>query len=142
MLHLCRVNLLKMKPLAEEKEYLEVIHQQDIQWRKDFDFYLDELAIFKNRLLEVNGKYSDVEVKIQVSHFENQFYINKNIIDELLHEINLNEAVVTEEVESNPIAYEHRKIRANSEFVGKVIMFQKLYTELKKDFNKFLAKYM
>ncbi len=126
----------------EAKEYLEVLHREDTTWEKSIMFYRDEIAIFKKRLSEISSKYTDKEVKALVSHFESTFWINLRVLDELIIDISKREEEIVKEIESNPVAYEHRKIQASAELKGKFNMFERLYTGLKNEFNTFSAKYM
>ena len=121
-------------------EYLTTAHADDLQWRKDLDFYKDQISVLRKRIEEVNSKNTSKEIKMLVSHFENQFIINSELIDELKHEINLKEDTIAEDVKNNPTAYEHRVMHKYGELKGKMIIFERLFAELKKSFNKFLAE--
>lgn len=123
-------------------EYLTTAHANDLQWKKDLDFYKDEIKVLKKRLEEVSAKNTSKEVKMMVSHFENQFIINNELIDELKHDINDREASIADEMKANPVAYEHRVTQLYSELKGKMEMFEKLFSELKKGFAQFLSAVM
>ena len=57
------------------QEYITEAHASDLQWRKDLDFYKEEISIFKKRLDEIAFKNTSKDIKLLVSHFENQFII-------------------------------------------------------------------
>ncbi|HSZ24912.1 MAG TPA: hypothetical protein VK766_04305 [Cytophagaceae bacterium] len=124
------------------ENYLNVAHANDLQWKKDLEFYKDEIKILRNRLNEVSAKNTSKEIKMMVSHFENQFIINDELIDELDHEINLKEDSITEEIKKDPTAYVHKLTYKYAELKGKIDIFKKLFSELKKAFNKFLSETM
>ena len=57
------------------------------EWLKGLSFYEDEIYIMENRLAEVAMKNSSFEARQGVEHFQNQFVIQRNNIDELKHDI-------------------------------------------------------
>ena len=123
-------------------EYLDKAHANDVQWRNIISFYKDEIALMRKRLEEINQKNTSKDLKVMVSHFENQFIINSEVIDELNHEINLREDYITRRLKANPVGYEYRVVRQYAELKGKVYVFEKLFAELRKSFNNFLAPVM
>lgn len=124
------------------KTHLTELHKEHAQWLKDFAFYKDEIAIFKKRLSEVSAKNTDQGLKVLVSHFENQFKINENVMDELQHVVVVQEDSFRKLLESNPVAAEHRLVEDYADSRGQKKMFDKLYQELKSDYQKFLSKTM
>ncbi len=122
------------------KEYIATAHSEDIQWKKDLAFYKEEIAIFKSRLDEVASKNSSKDIKLLVSHFENQFTINLSVIDEINHFINLKEDKIAADIKENSVAFEHRSISYMSEIKGQMEVFARLYGSLKKEFNLFLSQ--
>ena len=124
------------------REHVTEAHFNDIQWKKELSFFADEIQVWKRRLGEVSAKNTHQQIKMTVSHFENQFIIYKDLIDELKHEIQVREDLLAKELKNNPIAYEHRSTNLYMELKGKMDMFLKLYTELKQSFQKFLAETM
>ena len=63
-----------------------VAEHQD--WLKALDFYDNELDILENRLTEVAQKNTGLDAMKGVEHFQNQFIIQRNSIDELRHNMN------------------------------------------------------
>ena len=122
------------------QEYITEAHASDLQWRKDLDFYKEEISIFKKRLDEIAFKNTSKDIKLLVSHFENQFIINLNVIDEINHLINLKEDKIAADLKENAVAFEHRSIAYLSEVKGQVEIFTKLYASLKTEFNSFASQ--
>jgi hypothetical protein len=122
-------------------EYLKTAHANDMEWKKALEFYREEIIVMRKRLSEISFKNSSKEIKMVVSHFESQFIINSELIDELNHDINLREDSISREIKINPVAYEHRLIKY-SELNGKMEIFEKLFAEMKKAFNRFSSETM
>jgi hypothetical protein len=55
-------------------------------WMRALEFYKQELDILTKRLSEVSIQYTRTEVKADVEHYQNQFLIQRNNIDELMHD--------------------------------------------------------
>jgi NAD-dependent SIR2 family protein deacetylase len=117
-------------------------HLENQDWLKRLDFYKEEITILKERLDEVTKKNNASDFLKDVEHFQNQFIVQRNNIDELAHSINLNEQGLVKEVNSNPVAVDHRKVEnhlAEEDFIG---YFEKNFAELRGEYNRFLSKWM
>ncbi|MBS1577799.1 MAG: hypothetical protein JST09_21045 [Bacteroidetes bacterium] len=116
--------------------------QEHIQWIKDLDFYKDDLKILSHRLEEIVKKNNSHEVMAEVEHFQNQFIIQRNNIDELKHTIGLHTTEVAQEMKEhagrikNSSAVEHHEIK------DQVISVEKSIQDLRREFNLFLSKWM
>ncbi len=126
----------------QNKTYIFDLHVEHGRWLKALDFYQDEILVFKNRLAEVSSKNSAHEVKHEVEKFQNRFFIQKNEIDLLKHYINHSEVELVDEIKANPIASDHRKTEDNLPLRERFEIFEKLFKELKIDFNEFVAIYL
>jgi hypothetical protein len=124
------------------KAFIYDQHLENQDWLKRLDFYKEDLSILRERLDEVTSKNNHVDFLKSVEHFQNQFIIQRNHIDELAHQIKVNENILVALIEDNPIAVDHRKVEshdAEAEFIG---FFEKNFAELRAEFNVFLDKWM
>jgi hypothetical protein len=117
-------------------------HLTHQQWLNAIAFYRDELKIMQNRLSEVASKNSKQEVLVMVEHFQNQFIIQTNHLDQLSHDINKHEQQLVALVESNPVASDRRHAETHPEHGEAFNTFEKLFNELRKEYVRFLAKVM
>lgn len=117
-------------------------HEENIQWVNKLQFYRDELQILNGRLEEITAKNNQPEVLKEVEHFQNQWIIQRNNIDEILHKVNENERSLQEEINSNPVAVDHRKMEYHAEEKELIEGFEKNFNELRSDFNRFASKWM
>ncbi len=125
---------------SEEKIYLQ--HAEHVEWMSKLSFYADEILVLKSRLSEIAGKNNDQEVLAQVEHFQNQFIIQKNNIDEIKHAITIDEDHLIQEINKNPVAVDHRKMPYHAEEKDAVESFEKNFNELREEFKHFAAKWM
>jgi hypothetical protein len=111
-------------------------------WLKSIEFYEGEFAILNKRLLEIASKNTGVEILSQVEHFQNQFIIQQNNMDELKHLIRGHDANVSADAKQHSgkmntlMVGEHHEVREKFERVEKII------NDLRQEFNVFLAKWM
>lgn len=117
-------------------------HLENQDWLKSLEFYKEEISILNKRLQEVTGKNNSREFLEVLEHFQNQFIVHRNNIDELAHAIKVNEQGLVNEVNANPIAVDHRKVEnhdVEADFIG---YFEKNFAELRTEYNTFLSKWM
>lgn len=123
-------------------EYLSDLHFEHQLWNSRLDFYKDEVRIYENRLGEIANRYTGEEVLAQVEHFQNQFIRQRELIDELKHNVNNHEEALVDYAEANPVAVDHAKFRDHGSMREEMESFDKAYDELKKEFQRFSAKWM
>jgi len=118
------------------------VNTEHTEWIKGLEFYKDEIHILENRLLEIATKNSSFEARQGIEHFQNQFVVQRNNIDELRHKIKEHIHIFTklpellEEVVENERLADHENMRDDYQ------SFEKVMRELRLEFNIFLAKWM
>ena len=117
-------------------------HLENQDWLKRLDFYKEEINILKERLEEVTSKNNALEFLKDVEHYQNQFIVQRNNIDELAHSIKVNESGLVKEVNANPVAVDHRKVESHEAESDFIAYFEKNFAGLRADYNKFLSKWM
>jgi predicted Zn-dependent protease len=113
---------------TEEKIYTQ--HAENNDWMNKLKFYKDEISILNKRLEEVASKNNHQDVLAKVEHFQNQFIIQRNNIDEISHAIGKHEAALEKEIDKNPTAVEQ------------VVSFEKNFNAIRSEFNQFISKWM
>lgn len=125
---------------TKEKIYKQ--HKENEDWINTLNFYKDEINILKARLEELALKNTSKKVSTEIEHFQNQFIIQRNNIDNIYHAIKINESTFTASIEDNPVAAEHRKMEYHEKEHDLVTTFEKNFKQLRKDFNNFSSKWM
>lgn len=125
---------------ANESIYKQ--HEENTEWSNKLDFYKDEIKILTGRLEEVAGKNSTTEVLAEVEKYQNQLLLQRNTIDEINHLINVNEDSLQEEVNSNPVAVDRRKVEYHATEQEMIVSFEKNFADLRENFNRFVGKWM
>jgi hypothetical protein len=126
--------------MTSNQSYIAEQHKENKSWLETLKFYKDEINLLRNRLGEVASKNSAKDIKIQVSHFENQLIINDEQLDELNHDIKINQAEIEQNIADNPIASDHRKVEDHTELRDRFTTFEQIFKQLREEMNEFLAK--
>jgi CRISPR/Cas system endoribonuclease Cas6 (RAMP superfamily) len=112
------------------------------EWLKGLDFYKEDIHILEHRLAEIVAKNTSFEARQGVEHFQNQFLIQLNNIDELSHKVREHNSffakspLVVEEIVENEKLADHENLK------DEYIFFEKIMKELRQEFNIYLSKWM
>jgi hypothetical protein len=123
-------------------EFIYKLHEENTARTNKLLFYKDELVILQDRLEEIVRKNNQPEVLLLAERFQNQWKIQRNNIDELMHQVKENEQHLQAEINSNPVAVDHRKVEFNEKEREAVEAFEKVFNDLREEFNKFASKWM
>ncbi len=112
-------------------------HHEHKTWIRLLEFFKQENTFLKNRLAEVVDHTIDKKFLALAEQFQNKFIIKDEYIDELRHDINLQDQDLTRLGEDSPagnkIIKRQEKLRNEMEF------FENDFNKLKNDFNKCLS---
>ncbi len=122
--------------------YNEDLHFEHEQWKRELDFWEDELMTFKHRLEEMLAKNPDKSILSKLDNFENRFRIHEHKIygfKQRIYSHELNMARITEKGENaiDRVSYEY-----HLEFRNQIEIQRDMYHELKKEFYEFLTGLM
>jgi hypothetical protein len=120
---------------------MPAMHQLHSEWKQKLQFYKDDLESISKRLEEVVIKNSSTEVLAQAEHFQNQFIIQRNEIDILLHDINQAEQAIQDDFKINPTAWDHRNA-PHTNLQDLVHMFEVLFSDMHSELHTYLSKYL
>lgn len=112
------------------------------EWLKAIDFYDNELDILEERLTEVARKNNSEDALKGVEHFQNQFIIQRNTIDELRHNINEHAHKVATDVQSHAGRIETQQVKDHDTVKEEFESFEKVINELRDEFKLYLSKWM
>lgn len=118
---------------------IEQFRYEHASWLRLLDFFKQENAYLKTRLAEVLDNNADKEFLAYAEHFQNQFIIKDEFIDELKHDINHmahvyeNRPVVSKKEADKKMESRQTKLRNEMEY------FEKDFVNLKNEFNKYVV---
>ena len=124
--------------------YTTVAHcgTEHSHWIKNLGFYDEELDTLEKRLLEIVKKNNGHEVMASVEHFQNQFVVQRNNIDELLHAVHEHDKAVAKDAQEHAGKMKTTELGQHSQLKEQVESFEKIFNDLRHEFNGFLSKWM
>ncbi|MBK7409893.1 MAG: hypothetical protein IPJ40_18700 [Saprospirales bacterium] len=129
--------------MVSENSYLSDLHCEHKVWMNELNFFEDEIMTFEHRLEELaKQNLTKREVMVELEHFQNQFILQKEVINELKHDIRMHEQYLTEVAEANPTAADQPKFQDHGNLRERMETFRKIYLDLKTEFFQYAAKWI
>ncbi|QVY65570.1 hypothetical protein [Polaribacter sp. Q13] len=122
--------------------YNENMHFEHINWKRELAFWEDELKSFNRRLSELVSRWTDKDVLAKLEHFQNEFVLHEAVIEDLQEIIEEHETRIAAQSKTNKDALDTQLAKKHVEFRNKMENQRNIYTQLKKDFFRFLEEYM
>jgi hypothetical protein len=124
----------------ETQKPVYALHHEHQGWINHLNFFEDELKVMRHRLEEIVSANNKQDILKMVEHFQNQGIIQKNEIDNLKHTVRMAEQELLAFIEQNPQVADKRKKEDEVAIRRQVDSFEKLFTELRQEFNAFAGK--
>ncbi|MFZ1689302.1 MAG: hypothetical protein WAU70_17900 [Flavobacteriales bacterium] len=125
---------------TEKRVHISDLHNDHKLWLNTLAFCKDEINILEHRMEEIAMRNTASEVMAELEHFQNQYIRQREVIDELRHELKQHENALEKEARDHPIAVDHRLFTDHTAHREEVATFEKLYRELKEEFTQWLLK--
>lgn len=109
---------------------------------RGLDFYKQEISILKKRLEEIASDNTGREVAESIEHFQNQFLIQINNIDDLKHRINENIKTIENQVKNSVGFVDQKSADENAGLYDQYLTEEKFINDIRQDFNRFASKWM
>jgi hypothetical protein len=122
--------------------YNSDLHFEHVHWKGELLFWKDEIKSFQNRLDELVNRWTDTDVLKQLSEYQNSFIIHKARIDEFIDRIDAHELDIAKHYEIHMDVIDIPDLKTHNKYRDEMETERSIYHELKKEFFKFLAKYM
>jgi hypothetical protein len=120
--------------------YLYELHNIYKTWLNELALANDEIDHFKINLEKVVTANNKMEITSRAEQFQNQFITHLNELQIMRHDVKEAEKVLEKNIADNPTAADHRKMEVDQVLNDRMQQFQKLFLDLKHDYNTFLAK--
>ncbi|MFB9272643.1 MULTISPECIES: hypothetical protein [Flavobacteriaceae] len=118
------------------------LHFEHNQWRRELFFWEDELKSFQNRLEELVKRWTKKEMLVQLEHYQNQFILQDDVINTLQDDIHIHEISIAAASKNGKDLLDTTLVKKHIEFRNRMEVQRHIYRDLKKEFFKFLTKYM
>ena len=125
--------------LTEKRVHMQDLHSDHQLWLNTLRFCKDEITIFEHRLEDIAKRNTVTEVMAELEHFQNRYIREREVIDELRHDIKQHENHLEKFAIAHPVAVDHVLFTDHSELRDRLSTFEKLYHELKVEFMRWLT---
>ena len=105
-------------------------------------FYKEEIKILQDRLEEVSLRNNSFEARQGIEHFQNQFVMHQNNIDELKHTINLLVEKMSKDAIQHGGRIEKEDVNEEEKLNDEFVMLEKVIKDMRREFNQFLSMWM
>lgn len=120
-------------------KHLTFTHQA---YLRGLEFYELELRMIQERLAEIAGDNTAREVAEKVEHFQNQLIIHQDQIDRLKHRIKINLTSVEAELDPTGSFVNEDTVKAADLIAEDYVTEERIFNELRHEFNRFAAQWM
>ncbi len=128
--------------MEKEVIYNADLHFEHENWQRELNFWEDELKSFQLRLEELVNRWTDQKVLAEIEKFQNQFMIQEKEFDALKDQISMHEKNMAAHYEKNEDVLNKMFVNQHLAFREVLETERNLYYNLKKDFFRFMTKYM
>jgi len=128
--------------MEKELIYNVDLHFEHENWQRELDFWEDELKSFHLRLDELVKRWTDHKVLAEIEKFQNQFMIQEKEFDSLKDQIAMHEKNMASHSEKNEDVLNKMFVSQHLSVREVMETERNLYDKLKKDFFRFMTKYM
>ena len=119
------------------------LHMEFQLWTRELIFYKEEIKIFEDHLSAILKRNNKNDVPAQVEHFQNQFILQKEVIDFLKHDLQVSERQLAACVyEMSGDGIENIKMDNHGTLRERVMTFRKIYKDIKNEFRRFEMHWM
>jgi archaellum component FlaC len=106
-------------------------------WKEEVREVKEEVAQMRGRLEQIARSAAPADVMSRVEHFENRILRQREVADEMFHDIKQCAKCLSDA--PSFVRHDDRPVDDYNTMQDRMETFQKLYTELKSDFNQFMS---
>ena len=118
------------------------INAEFSSWLRGLEFYQDEIKIMHSRLKEVANKNTADDVKTRVEQFQNQFAVHGEQLNKMKHLVASHAKNIASDLIDHHGRIERSTVIEHDAMRDEYVNSEKLFNEMRHDFNRFLSKYM
>lgn len=116
------------------------LHREHRLWVAELNFCKVEIGLFETHLQKLAAHIISRDVAAKVEHFQNRFICQKEVIDQLQHDLNTAEHQLVSFVQNhNSPTIGTLRMDNHPVLRDEMSVFRKLYGELKNEFRRFEA---
>lgn len=116
---------------------IEQFLHENITWKRLLDFFNQESSYLKNRLSEVVDRATDKTLIAKAEHFQNEFILNDECIQDIGKDIKLQEKSLQLTLTQKKLP-DQRVCKMQDKLRNEIFYLEKEFSKLKNEFNQYL----
>jgi hypothetical protein len=120
----------------------ENITSEKSAWLRGIDFYQDEIKIMRKRLQNISANNTAREVKRKIEQFQNQFEVHEEQLRKLRIAVKNHAVHIAGDLTDHHGQLERNTVLEHDTMRDDYVNTEKLFNEMRHDFNRFLSKYL
>ncbi len=109
---------------------------------RGLEFYQHELGFMNERLEEITKDNTGKEAREGIEHFQNNFIIHRDHIAELKHLVHVNDKAIEKQLLNTGVFVTEDTANEHQEIYDRYLTEERLFNDLRHEFNRFSAKWM
>ena len=122
--------------MSGPKKIEQFLHE-NITWKRLLDFFNQENSYLKNRLSEVVDRATDKTLIAKAEHFQNEFILNDECIQDIGKDIKLQEKSLQLTLTQKKLP-DQRVCKMQDKLRNEIFYLEKEFSKLKNEFNQYL----
>lgn len=124
------------------EQHIEDLHFEHKLWLSEANFYRDELKVYHKQVQNLSERNTSADAKERVNHFEHEFKLRNNELENLFQEINAHEHSLADFEQNTSTEVVNKHSEEHVRMRKRVHDFKEKYSKLKKEFMLFLEDLM
>jgi hypothetical protein len=135
---LCRILRVMITTFPPAKLHIEYQF-----WIAELNFDIELIKIFESHLAYLASHVASKKIMPRIEQFQNQFIRQREVIDELKHDLNISEKQLAAFVrDMAPIGFENERLDNHPGLRERFLTFRSLFDDLKVRFRHFESEWM
>jgi hypothetical protein len=119
------------------------LHVEYQFWTAELNFDVELIKIFESHLAFIASGNTVKKLMPRIEQFQNQFIRQREVIDELKHDLNVSEKQLAAFVrDMSPIGFDNERLDNHSELRERFLTFRDLFDDLKARFRQFEGEWL
>ena len=119
------------------------LHVEYQFWIAELNFDVELIKIFESHLAFIAAGSTAKKFMPRIEQFQNQFIRQREVVDELKHDLNVSEKQLAAFVrDMSPIGFENERLDNHSELRERFLTFRDLFDDLKARFRNFESEWL
>jgi hypothetical protein len=119
------------------------LHGEYQLWIAELNFDIELIKIFEGHLAYIASRNSSKKLSAHIEQFQNQFIRQREVIDELKHDLNISEKQLAAFVRDMAnVGFDNERLDNHPELRERFLTFHNLFEDLKTRFRHFESEHL